>query len=191
MTDDFPDVRIALDAVPIPATAPVNLASIYRAAHELQIRAARRWKRASATLAALTAGVIAVALIPKLDVRLTGDEFAVRWGQASAPMVETKPEPAVIAPQVDPRLPSLIDGHQQQIAVLRATNSKLTDVQELLLALTTDVADRDTAQLARIAQLARELRAFQLATAQQFDQTEKTNTTLYNAVFDAKPKPGE
>ncbi len=187
MTDEFSGVRAALDAVPAPATAPVDLAAIYRAAHERQIRVARRWKRAAATLAALAAGVIVVALIPKLDVRLTGDEFAIRWGQPPV-VVEETVRPVL---QPDPRLPSLIGEQQQQIAAMRAITVKYAEMQELLLALTTDVADRDKMQLERIAALAGEIRAYQLATAKQFDQSEKTNTTLYNVVFNAKLKPGE
>ena len=187
MTDDFPEVRAALDAVPVPATAPVDLAAIYRAAHVRQIRLARRWKRAAAVLAALAAGVIVVALIPKLDVRCNADEFAVRWGQLPA-VVE---EPVRPAPQPDPRLPGLIDEQQQQVAAMRAIHAKYAEMQELLLALTTDVADRDKVQLERIAALAGEIRAYQLATARQFDQTEKTNTTLYNVVFNPKLKSGE
>ncbi len=188
MKEDYPEARAALDAISAPAIRPVDLAAIYRAAHDRQIRIARRWKRVAAGLMALAAGVILLALVPRLDVRCNADEFAVRWGQ---PPRIVEPAPAVVAPPDDPRIPQLIDDREKQVAALRATNLKHAEMQELLLALTTDVSDRDTAQLVRIAQLARELRAFQLATAQQFDRTEKTNTTLYNAVFDGKPKPGE
>lgn len=187
MTDDFPEVRAALDAVPQPANRPVDLAAIYRTAHERQIRIARRWKRTAVGLSALAAGVILLALVPKLDVCCNSEEFAVRWGD---PPRIVEPALALVAPPEDPRIRELIDDREKQVAALRATNVKHAELQELLLALTTDVADRDTAQFARIDQLARELRAFQLATAQQFDQNEKTNTTLYNAMFTTKPKPG-
>ena len=186
MTDDFPEVRAALDAVPTPEPAPVDLSRIYRAAHESQVRSAHRWKRAASALAALAAGVIVVALIPKLDVRLTVDEFAVHWGRPPAVVVQEPP-----VPSPDPRISSLIDDQQKQIAAMRAINLKSAEMQELLLALTTDVADRDKLQLERIAALTRELRAFQLATARQFDQTEKISTTLYNAMFTNKPKTGD
>ena len=53
------------------------------------------------------------------------------------------------------------------------------------------VVDRDKLQLARLLELTRELRAFQLMTAKQFDQTDKTNTTLYNAMFTTKLKTGD
>ena len=188
MNGNYPETRAALDAIPAPAIRPVDLAAIYRTAHERQIWIARRWKRTTVGLTALAAGVILLALVPKLDVRCNAEEFAVRWGE---PPRIVEPAPAVVAPPEDPRIRQLIDDREKQVAALRATNLKHAEMQELLLALTTDVADRDTVQLARIAQLARELRAFQLATAQQFDQTEKTNTTLYNAVFDGKSKPGE
>ena len=186
MNDEYPEVRAALDAVLTPVPAPVDLSGVYRAAHELQVRSARRWKRAAGALAALAAGVIVVALIPKLDVRLTGYEFAIRWGQPPVVVVE---EPAV--PTSDARISTLIDDQQKQIAAMRAINSKSAEMQELMLALTIDVAERDIAQLERIAALTRELRAFQLATARQFDQTEKTSTTLYNAMFTNKPKTGD
>ena len=74
---------------------------------------------------------------------------------------------------------------------MRAINLKYAEMQDLLLALAVDVADRDKAQLGRIAELTRELRAYQIATAKQFDQTEKTSTTLYNAVFSTTPKTGD
>ena len=140
------------------------------------------------TPVALAAGVILLALVPKLDVRCNSEEFAVLWGEPSRIL---EPTPAVVPAAEDSRIRMLIDDREKQVAALRATNLKHAEMQELLLALTTDVADRDGVQLAHLVALMRELRAFQLATAQQFDQTEKTNTTLYNAVFDGKPKPGE
>jgi len=188
VSDDFPEVRATLDSLPAPLVPPVDLAAIYRAAHERQVRVARRWKRAAGGIAALAAGVFLLALVPKLDVRLSRDEFAVRWGQPPAAR-EAPPTPAFI-PQPDPRLPSLIEEQQKQVAALRAANLKHAELQDLLLTLTTDVADRDQVQLARIVELTRELRAFQLATARQFEQTEQTNTTLYNVLFTTKPKPG-
>ncbi len=188
MTDEHNTVRNALDSIPTPAVRPVDLAAIYQMAHTQQLRSARRWKRVAIGIAALAAGVFAVALIPKLEVRFSGDEFAVRWGQPAVAAVEVAAAPI---PQPDPRLSSGIDDQQMQIAALRALNSKYADMQELLLALTTDVVDRDKLQLARLVELTRELRAFQLMTAKQFDQTEKTNTTLYNAMFTTKLKTGD
>ena len=188
MTDEHHGVRSALDSIPTPAVRPVDLAAIYRAAHEQQIRSAKRWKRAAIGIAALAAGVFTVALVPKLEVRLSGDEFAVRWGQPTVVVVDVAPAPIL---QADPRLPNLIDDQQLQVAALRALNLKYAEMQELLLALTTDVGDRDKLQLARLVELTRELRAFQLSTAKQFDQTEKTSTTLYNAMFTTKFKTGD
>lgn len=78
MKEDYPEARAALDAISAPAIRPVDLAAIYRAAHDRQIRIARRWKRVAAGLMALAAGVILLALVPRLDVRCNADEFAVR-----------------------------------------------------------------------------------------------------------------
>ncbi len=188
MNNEHHILRSALDSIPTLAVRPVDLAVIYRTGHEQQMRSAKRWKRAAIGIAALAAGVFVVALIPKLEVRLSGDEFAVRWGQPTIAVVEIAPAPI---PQVDPRLPNLIEDQQLQIAALRTLNLKYAEMQELLLALTTDVVDRDKLQLARLMELTRELRAFQLITAKQFDQTEKTSTTLYNAMFTTKLKTGD
>ena len=188
MSDDFPEVSTALNALPIAEPKPVDIAAIYRAALDRQATAARLWKRIACAVAALAAGVILFALVPKIEVRVTGEEFAVRWGPPSKIVVEEHLTPV---PQPDSRLPSLIDDQQKQIAAMRAINLKYAEMQELLLALAVDVADRDKAQLERIAEFTGELRAFQLATVKQFDQTEKTSTTLYNAVFSTTPKTGE
>ena len=183
MSDDFPKVHAALDAIPTPGSKLVDIAAIYRAALDRQAISARRWKRIAGAVAALAAGVILLALVPQLEIRLTSDEFAVRWGTPPV-VVEEK---FVQVTQPDPRLPSFIDDQQKQIAAMRAIDMKYAEMQDLLLALAVDVSDRDKAQLERIAELTRDLRAYQIATSKQFDQTEKTSTTLYNVVFSAKP----
>ena len=87
MSDDFPGVCAALDAIPIGQSKPVDIAAIYRAALDRQVKTARRWKRVAGAIATLAAGVILLALVPKLDVRVTGDEFTVRWGQPAKVVV--------------------------------------------------------------------------------------------------------
>ena len=101
--DDFPDVRRALDAVPEPPVLPLDPAAIYRAALDREARSARRWKLAAGAGALVAAGLLLAAVLPKLEVRATGNEFAVRWGPAEPPPVAPKPEP-VPSPATDPRL---------------------------------------------------------------------------------------
>ena len=185
MSDGHPEVEAALDAIPIPAPKPVDIAGIYRAALDRQATAARRWKRIAAAVSALAAGVLLLALVPKLEVRCTTDEFAVRWGTPPAIEVpHTEPTP-------DARVPELMEDRIKQLAALRATDAKLAALEELLLTLAVDVADRDKAQITRLREVVEELKAFQLAAAKQFDQSEKANTALYKVVFETKPKPGE
>lgn len=179
MPDDFPDLRKLLDAVPVPEPKPVDLAAVYRAAAERQAAVSRRWRRVSVGVAALAAGVLLVALLPRLEFRFSGHEFAVRWG--------TPPEPAPSPPATpDPRVEQLLQEQSQQLAAIRAANTKHADLQDLLLTLATDVNDRDKLQQARVAALTKKLTTFEADTARQFADAEKTHSALYDAVFSAR-----
>lgn len=178
MNPDFPELRKLLDAVPPPEPKPVDLARLYRDALDRQIRTARRWRRIAVGVAALAASVLVFALLPKLEVRANGHEFAIRWG--------TPPEP--VPPPPDPRVRELIDEQAKQLAALRAANVKHTELQELLLTVAADVSQRDKDQQKRLTALAARLGEFEAVTARQFQESEKTNTALYNVVFNSKPK---
>lgn len=173
MSADFPEVRQALDAAVVPAVRPVDLAELYRAALDRQSRVARRWRRLTAAVATLAAGILLFALLPKLDVTLNDHEFAVRWGTPTVP----PPPPA------DPRIEELLDQQSRQLAALRAANTRSADLQDLIVTVARDVADRDAAQKTRLATLAVKLSDFETQTARQFDSAERTNTALYNVVF--------
>ena len=60
--------------------------------------------------------------------------------------------------------------------------------QNVSVILARDVADRDTGRQKELAELATKLREFETVTARQFQESERTNTALYNVVFAAKPK---
>jgi len=184
MPDDFPDVRTLLDAAPVPEPRPVDLAALYRAAAERQTAVSRRWRRVAIGGAVLAAGVLLVAFLPRLEFRLTGHEFTVRWG--------TPPESVPVAPASDPRIEQLLEEQSKQLAAIRATNTKHAELQDLLLTLAADVSDRDKQQQAKIAALGKKLTAFETDTARQFADAEKTNSALYDAVFSSrKAKAGE
>lgn len=185
MPDDFPDLRKLLDAVPAADPRPVDLAALYRVAADRQARVARRWKRVALAAAALAAGVLLVALLPRLEFRASDHEFAVRWG--TPPEVAPPPAPD---PTPDPRMEQLIEEQSKQLAAMRATNAKHADLQDLLLTLAADVNDRDKVQQAKIAALAKKLTAFETDTARQFADAEKTNTALYDAVFSTPKAKG-
>jgi hypothetical protein len=177
MPDDFPELRKLLDAVPPPDPLPVDLTRLYRDALDRQTRTARRWRRIAGGVAALAAGVLVFALLPKLEVRANGHEFAVRWG--------TPPEPEV---KPDPGIQHLFDEQAKQLAALRAANLKHTELQELLLTVAADVNQRDKDQQKRLTALAKRLGEFESLTTRQFQETEKNSTALYNVVFNGKPK---
>lgn len=187
MPDDFPELRKLLDAVPPPDPRAVDLAALYRAAAERQAAVSRRWRRLAVIGAALAAGLLLGAFLPRLEFRFADHEFAVRWGTPP----EREPQPPIPhAP--DPRIEQLLQEQSQQLAAIRATNAKHSELQDLLLTLATDVNDRDKQQQTRIAVLTKKLTAFEADTARQFADAEKTNTVLYDAVFSArKAKAGE
>ena len=177
MPDDFPDVRRALDAVPVPPLPPVDVAAIYRDALEAQARSARRWKRVAGAVAALAAGFLFFALLPKVEIR---------WGTPAEPVAAVVPDP-----KPDPRVAELLDEQRKLFVLLRESNAKHADLQDLLLTLARDVTDRDVERKQQFAELAAKLREFETVTAKQFQESERTNTALYNVVFAAKPKGGQ
>jgi anti-sigma factor RsiW len=88
---ELEQVRGLLDAAPVPAVGPVDVATVYRAALDQQVHAARRWKRIAAGGALVAAGLLLVAVLPKLEVKVGGKELVVRWGPADPPPVPTPP----------------------------------------------------------------------------------------------------
>lgn len=173
--NEFPDVRRALDAIPVPPLPAVDVAAICADALDAQARSARWWKRVAVGLAALAAGLLAFAL-------------GVSVGRRDEPTPV-----AVVVPEAkpDPRVAELIDEQRKLFVLLRESNAKHADLQDLLLTLARDVNDRDGVQKQQLAELAAKLREFEAVTAKQFQESERTNTALYNVVFAAKPKGGQ
>jgi hypothetical protein len=179
--DDFADVRRLLDTIPAPPVPPADVAAIYHAALIRQARRARRWKYAAAAGSLVAAGLLLAAVLPKLEVRVAGNEFAVRWGPPD-------PAPVVSEPVPDPRLTarlSELDARTRDAARVRA---ELRSLKDLLLTLAADVSDRDEKQKEAMAALTRYLKTFEAASGERFRQTEQTNAALYTAIFD-KPTP--
>lgn len=184
--DDFPDVRRALDAVSEPPVLPLDTAAIYRAALDRQARSARRWKLAAGAGALAAAGLLLAAVLPRLEVRVTGREFAVRWGPADPPPL-VAPAPAPVS-YADPRLVARVDELDTRIRDLGKADADLRELKELLLTVAADVGERDENLKESVAALGRRLLAFEAASGERFRQAEQTSTALYTAIFD-KPTP--
>ncbi len=174
------EVRKLLDAVPASDPMPVDLLAVYRIAAERQAVVSRRWRRVAVGVAVLAAGILLFALVPRLEFRFTEHEFAVRWGTPPEPLLPPAPKPT------DPRIEQLVEEQSKQLVAIRANNAKHAELQDLLLTLATDVNDRDKQNQAKIAILTKKLTAFEAATARQFADAEKTNATLYDAVFSTR-----
>jgi hypothetical protein len=174
-------VRELLDAVPTPAVAPPDVAAIYRAALDRQARSARRWRRAATAGLLVAAGLLLVAVLPRLEVRANANEFAVRWGSPVAP------QPAPSPPAIDPRLVAQVDDVEARTRKLDGFDAELRSLKELLLTLAADVDERDQKQKDALAELTRHLLAFEAAARDKFQQTDQANTALYNLITD-KPR---
>jgi hypothetical protein len=184
--DDFPDVRRALDAAPAPPLPPVDVAAIYRAAFDRQARLARRWKRTAAVGALVAAGLLLVAVLPRLEVRFNNEEFAVRWG-APPPVVVAPVPPLPPSPAPDPRLLAQVKKLDARTRELDTLTTELHSLKELLLTLAADVDERDRKQRDALVLLVKHLQAFEASAREQFRQTEQTSSALYAAIFD-KPR---
>lgn len=188
MTPDD-DIRRLLDAIPAPNVEPVDVAAIYRDAAAIQARSARRWKRAACVGALIAASVLLAALLPKLEVKLTGSEFVVRWGPAEpAPVVP--PSPAPLLPAPDSAILAKLDELDARLAHAARHDKKLKDLEDLLLTLAVDVDDRDGKRRTDLANLVRDLNQLRADTRLHQQQAEKTNAAFYTAIFD-KPRTKE
>lgn len=162
--NEFADVRRLLDAAPEPTVSPIDVAAIYRAAATEQARAARRWKRATAAVAALAAGVCVA---------------VVAWGRTgSGEGPNHTPDPELLA---------RLDRIEGRLRDADAVAAKLKATEDLLLTLAADVDDRDRRQSDALAAVVQDLRAFRLDAGRRFQDGDRTSAALYTAVFD-KPK---
>lgn len=192
-----PEVRRLLDALPAPAVRPVDLHELYAAAARHQARAAKRWRRLAAAAIAAAAGVLILALLPRLEVRAGGGEFAVRWGGPAAADVRPAAEDpadrlaarlAVLEAEgrrADAALARLAD-RTKQVEELAAAQQELKD---LLLVVAADVDRLDGSQKAAADQQ-RRLSAWLSARLRDVDgrlaEVRKDNTAIYTLVTDAR-----
>ena len=172
-TDELRHVQMLLNRIDTPSPKPVDVAAIYCAALERQVRSSRRWKRGAAVGATLAASLLFFALLPKLEVRADANEFTVRWGSPAPIAVVTPP----MLPQPDHELRELAANQQRELKTLK----------ELLLTLATDVEERDTRQQEQLTAVLRSFRKFERYTQEQFAETDKTQQVFYTAIFD-KPR---
>jgi hypothetical protein len=186
---ELEQVRGLLDAAPPPAVPTVDVGAVYRAALEGQLRSARRWKRAAAAGALVAAGLLLAAVLPKLEVKVGGNELVVRWGPADRPPPAPGPAPPHHEP-VDYVLLARLTELEGRTARLAELDRKIREVEDLLLTLGTDVDGRDRQRRDELATLLKRLKAFEAATRDQFKKTEENQTALYHAVFDKPPSAG-
>lgn len=182
-------VRRLLDAAPCPPVPPVDVAAVYRAALATHARSARRWKRTAAVGAALAAGLLGFAILPKFEVKLGGSEFVVRWGDPPA-VAATHPAPSPTDADVHARLADL----DARTARLVRIETKVQTLQTLLLALADDLDESDELhrrQKDDLTRVATHLRSVEAGAREQFRQTERTNAALYTLAADKARPEGE
>jgi hypothetical protein len=187
--DDFADVRRLLDAVPVPPVEPIDVAAIYREASAAHARSARRWKWAASAAVVVAAALLFAAVLPRLEVKVTGREFVLRWGMPDPPPAPPAPAPVVV-PAADSAVLAKLDELDARFARSADRDKKLKDLEDLLLTLAFDVDDRDGKRKAELANLARDLRELRADTRLYQQQAEKTSAALYTAIFD-KPRTKE
>ncbi len=189
---ELASVRALLDAAPAPPVPPADVAAIYQAVLERQARSARRWRLAAAAGGLVAAGLLLVAVLPRLEIRASGNEFTVRWGPPPAPtppaIPAPQPAPTPPPPSIDPKLLARVHDLETRVRTLDEFEAELRSVKGLLLTVAADVDDRDQKQKDALAALTRHLEAFEAAAREQFRQAERTNSALYTAIFD-KPRP--
>jgi hypothetical protein len=178
---DLQALRNWLDAVPEPPAPVIDLASIYAASHDRYVRSSRRWRRIAGTAAALAAGILLVAVLPRLEVRLGGHELVLRWGTADPP------PPAAPDAVLHARLDQLDD----RLAARNTDDERLNELKDLLLTLAADVDDRDRRQQHELDNTIRQIALLDAATREQFRRTSETSAALYTLIQEKSRLEGD
>jgi hypothetical protein len=152
-------VRRLLDATPAPPVA-VDVGAVYRQSAERQALSARRWRRVACAAAVLLAGVTALAVGLRLEVRVESQQVVVRWGTPPAPA----PAPAVPG----------------------ATEDQLRRMGELVQVLTADSRRRDERQHQEVQLLRRQLSEINDQLVRRWEGAERDLAALYQAQFPAR-----
>lgn len=172
MTDDLPPgLRRLLDAAPEPAVRPVELSAVFASAMQVQVRSARRWRRAAVAATALAAGLLVAVGMGTLDIRIKTTEPA-----QGPPGVD----PAVLA-RLDERLKA-VEGLEHRVAAVERYEARFQEVDALLAAVSGDAAGRDADRQRSEAAIRK--RVVELET--MLRQVRTDSTALYAALFPNK-----
>jgi hypothetical protein len=173
-------VRRLLAAAPAPEPR-VDAPALCRKAAELQARRLRFWRRAAAAAVLVTAASLGLALVPRLEVRLSGQELAVRWGRPEAP--PAPPPPADPSPRADPTPP------KGDSSPSPASEERMRVLSELVQALAEDGRKRDYDHAQEVARLRDQLHELERQSARRCAATERDVEALYATQF--KSQKGE
>jgi hypothetical protein len=135
---EFEQLGKLLSANPEPRVA-VDLSSLYRQAAAAEAQSSRRWRwlGLAAGLFLLVGG--SVALFARLELRVTGNELALRWGEPPAAPANTK-----LAQVSSATEPFKRDDREEQIEVLSAmVRAMLQELQTVELRQRRDRNDID------------------------------------------------
>jgi anti-sigma factor RsiW len=166
-------LREWLNEVPVPI-AQVDVRRIYAVASDRQRRTARRW-RYLAAVAACAAAVLLLVAVTRCEVRVSGQQLVLRWGNVPGPATleaDRNVAPAVV----------------QVVQPPAAMEDQLQLLKELARALAKDVDSRDQKQRQELARLTQRLNDLQRLTNQQRLATDRDVAALYTAFFGSKVK---
>jgi hypothetical protein len=117
----------------------IDLTALYREAGARQVRSTRYWRWLGLAASLFLALGGALALVSRVEIRVTNQEFAVRWGSpAPAPIVNSDKPPTMPAASTDP------EKRGEQIEVLAATvRAMVQELQTMEMRQRRDRADLD------------------------------------------------
>jgi hypothetical protein len=84
-------VRELLGRIPDHSTQALSLPKLYKQLAERTERKLRRWRWAAMLALATIAALAALAFLPRMELRVDGEQFTVRW--AATPTPRTEPDP--------------------------------------------------------------------------------------------------
>jgi hypothetical protein len=164
-------VRALLNTLPTPP-AQLNLAQVYHAAAQRQVR---RWQRWAFVAGAAAAAVLVGLLVMKLEVRAEQHQLVLRWG--------AEPVVPVPAPSSGADQPSVVPA-----ASTADVKERLDLLNEFVLALARDVESRGTEHQEEVALLKAHLALLERRANLRLAATERDVDALYTVQFNSPDK---
>jgi hypothetical protein len=176
-------IRQLLCAAPAPTAPVIETAAVYRRLADAAGRRVRRWKWAASFALASAAGLVALLLLGRVEVRMGAGQLVVRWGGQGSPTLASSRQG--LDESTDSRQgPGKIDESWRN----QALEEQVAILNQIVRALARDAEVRSAGQDRESALFRSQLNALQHRGDTRLADLERDFRTLYRVHFALKEK---